>query len=211
MNLKKEKMLNDDFWDYFEKNNFSLSVVKSYLRESKEVVDYERMKIKDGRYWQISKDEVRSIYTIIRARRPDIVIETGMGPGVSTTAILWAMKRKGRLISIDPGIPYGRGDREIGFIIPSDLKSNLDYVKGVSSIKLEGVLNSMQRLDVFFHDSDHSYENVKFELNSVWPKIRNNPLILVDNYDWSEATKDFAKERNLKLRNLADDLALLSR
>ncbi len=204
-------MLNDGFWSYFEDNNISVSEVKSYLQESKEVVDYERMKIKTGKYWQISKDEVRAIYAIIRARKPDIVIETGMGPGVSTTTILWAMKKKGRLISIDPGIPYGKGDREIGFIIPQDLKSNLEYVKGFTSSKLKDVLNSLQRLDVFFHDSDHSYENVKFELNSVWPKIRNDPLILIDNYDWSNAAADFAEEKKLKLRNLADDLALLSR
>jgi predicted O-methyltransferase YrrM len=211
MNFKEESMLNDGFWSYFEDNNISVSEVKSYLQESKEVVDYERMKIKTGKYWQISKDEVRAIYAIIRARKPDIVIETGMGPGVSTTTILWAMKKKGRLISIDPGIPYGKGDREIGFIIPQDLKSNLEYVKGFTSSKLKDVLNSLQRLDVFFHDSDHSYENVKFELNSVWPKIRNDPLILIDNYDWSNAAADFAEEKKLKLRNLADDLALLSR
>jgi predicted O-methyltransferase YrrM len=204
-------MLNDDFWDYFENKGVPASIVKSLLKESKEVVDYERSTLKNGRYWQISKDEVRSMYSVIRERKPNVVIETGMGSGVSTTSILSAMKKHGRLISIDPGIPYGKGDREVGFLIPSNLKSNLEHIKGTSTERLVGVLDSLTRLDVFFHDSDHSYQNVMFELNSVWPKIRKNPLILIDNYDWSNAAKDFAKEKNLKLRNLADDLALLSK
>ncbi len=204
-------MLNDDFWDYFEKKGVSVSNVKSLLKESKEVVDYERSTLKNGRYWQISKDEVRSMYSVIRERKPNVVIETGMGSGVSTTSILSAMKKHGRLISIDPGIPYGKGDREVGFLIPSNLRSNLEYIKGTSTERLVEVLDSLSSLDVFFHDSDHSYQNVMFELNSVWQKIRKNPLILIDNYDWSNAAKDFAKEKNLKLRNLADDLALLSK
>lgn len=204
-------MLNDDFWDYFEKRNIPISEVRSILRESRQVVDYERSMLKTGRYWQITKDEVRSIYSVIRERKPEIVIETGMGSGVSTVSILSAMNDKGKLVSIDPGLPYGKGDREVGFIIPSSMKSNLVYVKGTSSERLEGVLRTLPRLDVFFHDSDHSYQNVKFELGLVWPKIKENPLILIDNYDWSEAAMDFAKEKNLKLRNLADDLALLSR
>jgi predicted O-methyltransferase YrrM len=204
-------MLNDDFWDYFEKRNIPISEVRSILKESRQVVDYERSMLKTGRYWQITKDEVRSIYSVIRERKPEIVIETGMGSGVSTVSILSAMNDKGKLISIDPGLPYGKGDREVGFIIPSSMKSNLVYVKGTSSERLEGVLRTLPRLDVFFHDSDHSYQNVKFELGLVWPKIKENPLILIDNYDWSEAAMDFAKEKNLKLRNLADDLALLSR
>ena len=204
-------MLNDDFWDYFETNGVPILQVRKFLKESNEVVNYERSVLKSGRYWQISKDEVRSIYSIIRQREPDTVVETGMGPGVSTTSILSAMKNKGRLVSIDPGLPYGKGDREVGFIIPSTLRSRLEHVKGTSSEKLESVLESMKKLDIFFHDSDHTYQNVMFELKTVWPKVRRNPLILVDNYDWSDAAADFAKEKGLKLRNLADDLALLSK
>ncbi|MGC8562689.1 MAG: class I SAM-dependent methyltransferase [Thermoplasmata archaeon] len=204
-------MLNDDFWEYFETRGVPKLQARKLIKESNEVVNYERSVLKNGRYWQISKDEVRSIYSIIRYREPDTVIETGMGPGVSTTSILSAMNNKGRLVSIDPGLPYGKGDKEVGFIIPSRFRSRLEYIKGTSSEKLAMVLDSMKKLDVFFHDSDHAYKNVMFELKTVWPKIKNDPLILIDNYDWSNAASDFAKEKGLKLRNLADDLALLSK
>ncbi|MCL4412004.1 MAG: class I SAM-dependent methyltransferase [Candidatus Thermoplasmatota archaeon] len=204
-------MLKDDFWDYFNKKGVSKEDVKKLLKQSDQVVDYERSVLKNGRYWQISKDEVRSLYSVIKEKEPKIVVETGMGSGVSTTSILSAMGPKGKLISIDPGIPYGKGDKEVGFIIPANLRSNLTYVKGTSSEKLKDTLSSIKKLDVFFHDSDHSYENVMFELNSVWSKMEKDPLIIVDNFDWSEAASDFAKEKGMKLRNLADDLALISK
>lgn len=204
-------MINDCFWEYFENIGVSLENVRGMLRESKGVVDYERKMLKTGRYWQISKDKVRTMFAVIRERKPKIVIETGMGSGVSSTTILSAMDGIGKLVSIDPGIPYGKGDREVGFLIPEELKKNLEFVRGTSTEKMESVLNSLDSVDVFFHDSDHSYRNVMFELNAVWRKMIRYPLILIDNYDWSNAAEDFAKEKSLKLRNIADDLALLTR
>jgi predicted O-methyltransferase YrrM len=204
-------MIKDGFWEYFGSINYTKETVRKLLQESKDVVDYERGVLRNGRYWQISKDEVRAIYCIIREKRPRVVIETGMGSGVSTTTILSAMKGTGRLVSIDPAIPYGKGDREVGFLIPENLKKNLEFVKGTSAEKLPPLLKSLEKVDAFFHDSDHSYENVSFELNAVFPKMEDNPLILVDNYDWTKAAEDFAKDRGLRLRNVADDLALLTK
>ena len=96
-------MLKDDFWDYFNNKGVSREDVKKLLKQSDQVVDYERSVLKNGRYWQISKDEVRSLYSVIKEKEPKIVVETGMGSGVSTTSILSAMGPKGKLISIDPG------------------------------------------------------------------------------------------------------------
>lgn len=203
-------MINEGFWEYFEVNGIQKEKVKGLLNESNKVVDYEREKLKTGRYWQISKDEVKAIYAVVKSRRPKIVVETGMGSGVSSTTILSALGSNGKLISIDPGLPYGKGDKEVGFIIPPELKKNLEWVKGTSSEKLASVLDSVGQVDIFFHDSDHSYENVTFELETVWPRLINNKIILVDNYDWSDAPKDFSYKNSLKLRNLADDLALIS-
>lgn len=204
-------MINDDFWDYFKEKKIDVEKVRGLLKESNRIVEYERKILKTGKYWQISKDEVRCLYAVVRLKEPLIVIETGMGSGVSTTAILSALRGRGKLISIDPGIPYGRGDKRVGFLIPEELRKNLEYVKGTSSEKFNLILPSLKHVDVFFHDSDHSYDNVMFELKSMWSKMRGDPTMLIDNYDWSDAPNDFAKEKGLKLRNLADDLAMLSK
>jgi len=183
---------------------------KEILGESEKIWGYIRGKIGYGRYWQITRDEVRVLYSLVTVKTPQTVIETGMGPGTSTTTILSALPPGGRLISIDPGEPYGKGDREVGFVIPENLRTNLTYVKGRSSEKLVQVLRTTGKVDIFFHDSDHSYENVLFELKTVFPFLSKDFLIILDNYDWSDAPGDFARERGLRLKHVADDMAIIT-
>ena len=204
-------MIKDDFWEFFRERDIKRQRIESLMRKSQDIVDYCKRMMGGGDYWQISEDEIRVIYTLVKSVDPSIVVETGVGPGVSTTAILSAISKNALLISIDPDIPYGKGDREIGFVIPDELKSNFKFVKGTSAEKMREVLENIGELDIFFHDSDHTYNNIMFELNSIWPKLSRDYIILVDNYDWTPAPMDFAREKNLTLYNPADDLAIISK
>lgn len=202
-------MIKDDFWEFFKERDIKRQRVESLMKKSQDIVDYCKRMTGVGDYWQISEDEIRVIYTLVKFVNPSIVTETGVGAGVSTTAILSGISKDALLISIDPDIPYGKGDREIGFVIPDELKSNFKFVKGTSAEKMREVLENIEELDIFFHDSDHTYNNIMFELNSIMPKLSRNYIILVDNYDWTEAPMDFAREKNLTLSNPADDLAII--
>ncbi|MGC8574313.1 MAG: class I SAM-dependent methyltransferase [Thermoplasmata archaeon] len=204
-------MIKDDFWEFFRERDIKRQRIESLMRKSQDIVDYCKRMTGGGDYWQISEDEIRVIYTLVKSVDPSIVVETGVGPGVSTTAILSALSKDSLLISIDPDIPYGKGDREIGFVIPDELKSNFKFVRGTSAEKMREVLENIGELDVFFHDSDHTYNNIMFELNSIWPRLSRDYIILVDNYDWTAAPMDFAREKNLTLYNPADDLAIISK
>lgn len=57
------------------------------------------------------------LYVLCRISRPGVVVETGVGPGVSSTFILRALQRNrsGSLISIDLPVPYvlAKLDREL--------------------------------------------------------------------------------------------------
>ncbi|MEM3257052.1 MAG: class I SAM-dependent methyltransferase [Thermoplasmatales archaeon] len=203
-------MISKEFRIVMDKLTGNTERTSRIMRESLAVWEYVHRKIGRGRYWQITKDEVRVLYSLIAARRPKVVIETGMGPGVSTTSILSGLKGSGKLISIDPGEPYGKGDKDIGFVIPEELKKDLIYVKGRTSDKLNEVLEKTGMVDFFFHDSDHSYENVIFELETVFPYLSSNYLIVIDNYNWSDAPAHFAKNHGLRLLHIADDMALIT-
>lgn len=203
-------MIKKAFYGFFQHIGVDREKVDSLLKESEDLVAYQRSIMRNGKYWQISKDEIRTMYCIVKNKNPSTVIETGMGPGVSTTVILTAIHDKARFISIDPDKPFGKGDRKIGFVIPEELRGKLEYVKGTSREKLKDVLTGMETLDIFFHDSDHSYENVMFELTSVKSKLLPSSLILIDNYNWSEAPEDFSKSYKMNLWHISDDLALLS-
>ncbi len=189
--------------------NMSEKQGKEIMKESESIVNYVKKSLGDEDYWQISYDEIRVIYTIVKVMNPITIIETGMGSGVSTTAMLAASKDEANVISIDPGVPYGKGDKEVGFLIPLNLRKKHKFIKGTSKQKMKEVLSCVDKVDIFFHDSDHTYENIMFELNEVWPKLSDESIILIDNYDWTDAPLDFSKKMNIDILNIADDLAIL--
>jgi len=56
---------------------------------------------------------------------------------------------------------------------------------------LPTVLRSLPRVDLFFHDSDHSYRNVVFELTVVSRKLAKDGVILADDVEAPETGKAF--------------------
>jgi predicted O-methyltransferase YrrM len=162
-------------------------------------------------YWQVSTDELAYIFAATKLLRARKVVETGIGPGTTSFAILNALKEvDGMLYSFDLGVSYGESDtRPVGFVVPQDMRSKWTITLGNSRETLIPVLNRISPIDIFFHDSDHSYNHVMFELKTASKYLIKNGLIMVDNYDWSDAPVDFSKENGYELVPIVDDLAFL--
>ncbi len=167
-------------------------------------------KINGRDFWQISEDEFSFLYIAVKISRPKIVFETGVGPGTSTSAILKALGSSSRLVSFDLGVKYGNADEmPVGFVIPQELKSKWELILGDSAKTLKEQLSKYGKIDMFFHDSTHTYEHVTFELNSILPHLSDNFIIVIDNYDWTSAPKDFAKNNNFTLVHVSDDMCFM--
>ncbi len=182
------------------------------MEEASVIVDYVDTKIGGKEYWQVSYDELQIIYACVKLKRPKLVAETGVGPGTTTTAILSAMRgTDGMLISFDLGVKYGdeKVDLPVGWVIPENLKSGWKLVIGDSRKTLENALKSYGNINIFFHDSQHEYNHVMFELETARKYAESKPLFIVDNYDWTKAPEDFARDHGYKLVNAADDLCLI--
>jgi hypothetical protein len=61
------------------------------------------------------------------------------------------------------------------------------------------------------HDSEHTYDHVTFELNTAIKHMKEHFIIVVDNYNWTEAPDDFASSNGLKLIHPTDDMCLIFR
>jgi hypothetical protein len=142
---------------YFKKIGLSPILLSFYLIEI----------LSDNKFWKHIDNEIKKayqiftdprlggwildspsmiIYSIVRIIKPDIVIETGAGPGGSSALILNALQRnnKGHLYSIDlPGydsIIYPKIGRfynihvppgyETGWLVPQELRSRWSLVRG---------------------------------------------------------------------------------
>ena len=158
------------------------------------------------------------IYILVRLTKPNFVVETGVLHGLTSAWILKALSdnKKGHLVSIDikrsdwkkffkkkkmgPGFEHDLNfpkDEKPGWIIPDYLKKRWKLVYGPSNKKLKLINN---KIDFFIHDSDHSYQNVEFEINTILRKNINS-WIVIDNYDFNSFSFDFLTKNFVKKKN----------
>jgi predicted O-methyltransferase YrrM len=134
-------------------------------------------------------------YAIIRAFKPDRVLETGVANGVSSAYVLLAMERnqKGVLHSIDvaDGSFLPPGERT-GWIVPGWLRKRWTLNLGDARELLPRVLKDLDSLDIFIHDSLHTYEHMKFEYEQAYPHLRHGGILISDDALWNSAFSEFA-------------------
>lgn len=142
------------------------------------------------------------LYHLVRWLRPRVVVETGVANGISSTFILSAMEanKKGQLYSIDwPGdrelsfLPKGM---ETGWMVPAELRSRWTLQIGRTDENLAPLLASIENIDMFLHDSDHSYETMMYEYKTAWPYLEKNGLLLSDDAKMNTAFLEFTKDTN---------------
>jgi len=135
------------------------------------------------------------LYALCRKAKPDIVVETGVASGVSSSYFLCSLKKNksGVLYSID----FTWHEGESGWIIPKNLRDRWQLIMGKSSNELPPLLDRLRTIDVFFHDSEHTYRNMLFEYQIGWTYLRPKGLLLSHNIDVSDAFHDF--RNNVKL------------
>lgn len=208
-----------------------VSVIADYLREIEDDSDFitevrDRLArwtayepravdfMMSGRSGSVFFNEV-TLYAMVRAAHPEIVIETGGTPGKSTAFILRAMEHNGagHLYTID--LPPQTVDQQTlkqhktwhqampkgatsGWVVPERLRQRHTLLSGKSSVHLPPLLAKLDSVDMFFHDSDHSYENMMWEFETAWPKVGvNGGLLISDDILANRSFDDFCQKAGL--------------
>lgn len=123
-------------------------------------------------------------YSIVRALRPAKVVETGTHDGLGSTAILAALERNGsgELASIDP-------QPGTGWLVPDELRGRWRPIRAASY----DALQSVGQIDLFIHDSLHTPECERWELETA---VRLGAgVLLSDNAHAADTARQFARER----------------
>ena len=158
------------------------------------------------------------LYLLVRRHKPEIVVETGVARGLSSAYILQAMRDngKGKLCSIDLPPPQAQAEAsnaskryrladgqmhdhyEVGHLVPEYLRSFWSLHLGDARQLLPRLLEDLGEIDFFYHDSLHTYEHMKFEFETSWPKIRSGGLLLSDDVTWNAAFAEFCRTHGLR-------------
>lgn len=134
------------------------------------------------------------LYALTRMMCPSIVVETGVGAGHSTSIILQALhdNNHGVLYSID--LPIYRGDDvpypkfrsftpngfSSGWGVPENLECRWRLSTGPSKEELPKLLSNINKIDLFLHDSEHSYYNMLLEYELAWKHLNSDGVMLSD-------------------------------
>ncbi len=141
----------------------------------------------------------RLSYAICRMKRPAVVLETGVAHGVTSAFLLQAMavNGMGQLWSVDLPPLAPKADSQAGILVPDNLRTRWHLVRGTSRRMLPGLVAQLPRLDMFLHDSLHTYLNMKLEFATVWPKLTNGGVLIADDVEMNRAFQDFIVEHKV--------------
>jgi len=131
----------------------------------------------------------RLCYAIARMIKPRNVVETGVCYGVTSAYVLAAMRqnRHGHLYSIDlPPLVSNNADF-VGWLVPNELKERWTLNRGTSARLLGALIRDLGTLDLFIHDSLHTFRNMKHEFDSAWPAIRGGGVLISDDIEGNNA------------------------
>lgn len=192
----------------FESQLLNIGVLYKKLKSQFKLADPKSYKLLNKHLDNRSK----FLYFLIRTTKPNIVVETGVAAGESTGFILQALKDNGsgKLYSIDfpfqwyvygnhelhlDSLPYGKMP---GYLVPERLKTNWKLIIGNTYQELPKLLERLKEIDVFIHDSEHTYKTMMFEYEFSWPHIKQNGYLLSDDVDFTNAFDGFAKKYKVK-------------
>jgi predicted O-methyltransferase YrrM len=149
------------------------------------------------------------LYILIRVLQPRIMFETGVFDGQSSAVILRALheNKKGTLVSVDlPAtstmyesthrMPESMlpADCQPGWIIPDYLRDRHQLFLGDSKKLLPELFEKNPEVDIFMHDSMHTFEYMYFEYKLAWPHLTNQGVLLSDDIFNNAAFFKFSKE-----------------
>ncbi len=133
-------------------------------------------------------------YAIVRALAPSVVVETGVANGISSSYLLLACERNatGHVYSIDiDNGEYLPPNKPTGWIVPDYLSSRWTLMLGEARETLPPLLARLGPVDLFIHDSRHTYEHMTFEFQQAYASLRSGGFLLSDDVDFNSAFDEF--------------------
>ena len=159
----------------------------------KKVLEEHRL-ITSGR-WNAELELFSLLYVLVKSKKPQLLVETGVANGVSTSAIMSALEEdnsSGSLNSFD--------------ILPETKEAYLGKGKWIFHLldkkrthkQLSEAVRNSPLVDIWLHDSNHGYRWQKFEYLLALSRLKEGGILISDDIDaspaWGELAKSHFKE-----------------
>jgi predicted O-methyltransferase YrrM len=176
----------------------------------------------------VNLDAALFLYWLVRKHKPKTIVQCGVCNGLSSAFMvlgLAANGAEGKLYGIDippvfdPKEPSWTGSGQVyghtipegktsGWIVPEAYRTRFEVREGDSKILLPKLVDILPTIDLFYHDSDHTYNHMMFEFREAKRKIADGGLVVADDISWNASLWDFADENSVPAYNFKGDVGV---
>jgi predicted O-methyltransferase YrrM len=162
----------------------------------------------------VNPDDAIFLYWLVRKLKPKAVVQTGVCNGLSSAFIILGLVKngsEGKLHAIDippvfnsadgswmlKGKVYGHvipEGKSAGWMIPDAYRARFELWPGDAKALLPKLVDKLDSIDLFYHDSNHTYDHMMFEFREAKRKLALGGLIVADDIAWNSSLWDFADE-----------------
>ncbi|MGZ3672624.1 MAG: O-methyltransferase, partial [Bdellovibrionota bacterium] len=129
-------------------------------------------------------------YALVRARKPKVVVETGVEKGLGACVLAAALLKNAE--EGHPGKYYGTDiNPEAGYLFRAPYSKAGEILYGDS---IESLKKLEAQIDFFINDSDHSAEYETREYETVEPKLSPGALLISDNAHCNDKLVNYARQ-----------------
>jgi predicted O-methyltransferase YrrM len=137
----------------------------------------------------------RLCYLACRHLRPNRIVETGVAYGVTSAYMLQALteNKEGELSSIDLPPLFPEAQRYVGSFVPQRLRTRWKLHIGPARRLLPSVLREVGTIDMFVHDSLHTYSHMKWEFETALCSLRPGGVLISDDIEGNRAFEELTR------------------
>lgn len=149
-----------------------------------------------GWYSDMEIDLLTAIWCTVMHTKPEGVIETGVAHGVSSRVVLEGLNLndRGHLWSIDIANPINHSVHgTTGIAVTDECRPRWTYVEGESGKVMPPLVEKVGKVDLFIHDSLHTFKNTLFEMEQAASVMPKGGVMLIDDIKSHDGFATFAK------------------
>jgi predicted O-methyltransferase YrrM len=182
--------------------------IESYIKELAEKYDAHF-----AAGW-VNLDDALFLYWLVRKLKPKTIVQTGVCNGMSSAFMMLGLVKNGsdgslHVIDLPPvfnskdagwtikGKVYGvviPEGKSSGWMVPDAYRDRFEVWTGDAKVLLPKMVDKVNAIDLFYHDSDHTYNHMMFEFHEAKRKLKPGGLIVGDDVSWNASLWDFADE-----------------
>ncbi|MBV9062469.1 MAG: class I SAM-dependent methyltransferase [Alphaproteobacteria bacterium] len=162
----------------------------------------------------VNMDDALFLYWLVRQTKPKKIVQCGVCNGLSASFMMLALAKNGpdgtlSVIDLPPvfdphdpewtvaGKVYGvviPEGKTTGWMVPDAYRGRFEVWNGDAKELLPKMLDKVDSVDLFYHDSDHTYDHMMFEFREAKRKLTPGGLVIGDDISWNASLWDFADE-----------------